>query len=998
MMHQRRHARGVGLLIVLAGLVVAVGGAAAEPNAPAAATSTLANAGWEEVGGGSATGSGISNTSGRSDSPVHAITPGGAPVVAWDDDRGDGEEIYVRTWNGSTWAEIGGSASGGGVSTTPGASTSPAVAVAADGAPIVAWEVSAGADYEIYLRRWNGSTWVEMGGSASGGGISNNTGGSYGPAVLIGSDGAPVVAWFDASGGDWEIYVKRWNGSSWVEMGSGAAAAGGISNNSGASRLPALVVGPGGAPVIVWEDDSGGDWEIYARQWNGSAWAEMGSGSASGDGVSNNSGTSIKPRLAAGPDGNPLVTWEDNSDGDAEIYVRRWNGSAWVEMGSGSAAGGGISNNGGASSAPVPAIGPDGTTLIAWHDNSGTNYEAYVRRWNGSAWVEIDAGSASGGGISNNAGNSYSPAPVIAPDGRAFIVWADATSGNYEIYARSNPPVATTCYTLAVNVTGSGSVSVAPQKTCYNGGEQVTLTATPGGGYVFSGWSGDLSGNTNPATLTMSGNKSVTATFAVVPPCYTLSRSHTGSGSDPTASPANSPGCGAGQYTAGQSITLSATPTAGWQVSGWSGTSNNSSKETTNALVMPAQNHVVSVAYEQKPIPCYTLGRSHTGSGSDPFATPANSPGCSAGQYTAGQAITLSAAPLSGWRVAGWTGTASDNSESTSNALVMPAKNHAVSVAYVFEPPPCYPLALSHAGNGADPGAEPASSDSCAAGRYTAGEVVNVTAVPAANWRVKNWSGTSNDASQTTTNSFIMPEGAHAVSVTYETIPVKCYPLALTHTGSGSNPTASPSNSTGCTAGRYVASQDITLTAGPASGWRVRNWSGTANNGSTATTNSLTMPEANHTASVAYELVPVVEMRLAYTPLVLYQPAPPPVCFPGPDESEPNNMAAAADGPLCNGATYKGRPNDEYDIFYIDLKRPGDVAVTMSNHPRANVQLALHYQVISNNALDVDANGSDGFSVGNTNGQAGRYFIVIYVPEGNTGGSAQYSLRVTFTE
>ena len=109
-------------------------------------------------------------------------------------------------------------------------------------------------------------------------------------------------------------------------------------------------------------------------------------------------------------------------------------------------------------------------------------------------------------------------------------------------------------------------------------------------------------------------------------------------------------------------------------------------------------------------------------------------------------------------------------------------------------------------------------------------------------------------------------------------------------------------------------------------------------------------------------------------------------------------LAAAANGPLCNGSTYKGRPNDEYDIFYVDLKHPGDIAVTMSNHPSANVQLALHYQVISSNALDIDANGSDGFAVGNTNGQPGRYFIVIYVPRQNTGGPAQYSLRATFSE
>ena len=41
------------------------------------------------------------------------------------------------------------------------------------------------------------------------------------------------------------------------------------------------------------------------------------------------------------------------------------------------------------------------------------------------------------------------------------------------------------------------------------------MTAIPNRGYEFGSWSGDLSGSTNPTTITMNGNKSVTANFAV---------------------------------------------------------------------------------------------------------------------------------------------------------------------------------------------------------------------------------------------------------------------------------------------------------------------------------------------------------------------------------------------------------------------------------------------------------------------------------------------------
>jgi len=44
-------------------------------------------------------------------------------------------------------------------------------------------------------------------------------------------------------------------------------------------------------------------------------------------------------------------------------------------------------------------------------------------------------------------------------------------------------------------------------------GDTVQLTANANPGWTFSAWSGDMSGSTNPDTITMDGNKTVTATF-----------------------------------------------------------------------------------------------------------------------------------------------------------------------------------------------------------------------------------------------------------------------------------------------------------------------------------------------------------------------------------------------------------------------------------------------------------------------------------------------------
>jgi hypothetical protein len=202
----------------------------------------------------------------------------------------------------------------------------------------VAWSDYADGDFETYVRRWNGSMWEEVGfSSASGGGISDNNAGSYYPSLAIAPDGTPYVAWHDRSDGeDYEIYVRRWNGNWWEEVGPSSASGGGVSNNSYTSRRPAMAVGPDNTPYVAWWADTGAsDDEIYIKRWIGCGWeygkwGPVDPNSASGGGISSNNGASWYPALAVGSDNVPYVAWEDNSNGNWEIYVRRnyWRGMA----------------------------------------------------------------------------------------------------------------------------------------------------------------------------------------------------------------------------------------------------------------------------------------------------------------------------------------------------------------------------------------------------------------------------------------------------------------------------------------------------------------------------------------------------------------------------------------------------------------------------------------------------------------------------------------------
>ena len=104
-----------------------------------------------------------------------------------------------------------------------------------------------------------------------------------------------------------------------------------------------------------------------------------------------------------------------------------------------------------------------------------------------------------------------------------FTGWSGGLTGNVNpviVTVSSNMSVAANFvqneYTLTVSTVGDGSVTRSNHGP-YHLGDVVTLTANPGAGWNFSGWSGALSGYDNPATITFSGDEAVTATFALLP-------------------------------------------------------------------------------------------------------------------------------------------------------------------------------------------------------------------------------------------------------------------------------------------------------------------------------------------------------------------------------------------------------------------------------------------------------------------------------------------------
>ncbi|TCC88497.1 DUF3494 domain-containing protein [Pedobacter frigiditerrae] len=116
--------------------------------------------------------------------------------------------------------------------------------------------------------------------------------------------------------------------------------------------------------------------------------------------------------------------------------------------------------------------------------------------------------------------------------GYTFVNWIDkangtivSTSASYTFALAANRSFIANFIlnTYTLNVTAvNGTVVKTPNTATYNHGSTVVLTAVANPGYVFSSWTGDATGSTNPLTVLMTANKNITANFTAIVPLNIL--------------------------------------------------------------------------------------------------------------------------------------------------------------------------------------------------------------------------------------------------------------------------------------------------------------------------------------------------------------------------------------------------------------------------------------------------------------------------------------------
>jgi hypothetical protein len=391
--------------------------------------------------------------------------------------------------------------------------THPAIAMAADGRFVVAWQSGSTA---IKMRAFNadGSPVLNSGEQTV---VSVTTGTVNWPDVAMDNSGKFVVTWADDRDGDGTFDIRA--RGFYINYLQSFAEKVVSTVSSGQKQEPNIAMAGNGDYVICWQDETSGNPDVAARGYLANETQHFPQILLNSITV----GPQQHPAIAMDDTGRFVSVWEDDNDqnGAYQVHARGFapNGtqlfpSMTVNV-----------NSAGNQLNPSVAMDQYGNWYPVWEDDgavsSGQGFQIMSNEFNisGTRLNPSDVRANSVTAVSHNFGNPNRMNPVVSAhkSGRYIVAWTDDMDGNGAFQALSRG-MSGTARSLAIKAV-NGHVTKLPNDAFYAPNTVVTLTAVPDPGHSFVRWSGDVPAGTETATsiaVSMDTSKKVTATFTTL--------------------------------------------------------------------------------------------------------------------------------------------------------------------------------------------------------------------------------------------------------------------------------------------------------------------------------------------------------------------------------------------------------------------------------------------------------------------------------------------------
>jgi len=311
------------------------------------------------------------------------------------------------------------------LSTAAGDQQVPTIASDGAGGAIVTWYDYRSGSADIYAQRVNAAGVPQW--TADGVALCTAASDQLYPTIVSDGAGGAIVTWQDyRSGTTSDIYAQRVNAAGvpqWTANGVALCTAAGV------QQSPTIVSDGAGGAIVTWQDLRGGTtYDIYAQRVNA---AGVPLWTADGVAQCTAGNDQLVPMIASDGAGGVIVTWEDQRNGNFDIYAQRVNAAGVPQWTANGVALCTALNN---QSAPTIVSDGSGGAIVTWHDYRNGSADIYAQRVNATGvpqWVY------DGVALCTAANHQFSPTIVTDGAGGAIVTWYDYRSGtSYDVYAQ----------------------------------------------------------------------------------------------------------------------------------------------------------------------------------------------------------------------------------------------------------------------------------------------------------------------------------------------------------------------------------------------------------------------------------------------------------------------------------------------------------------------------------------------------------------------------------
>ena len=353
--------------------------------------------------------------------------------------------IGVARWNATSWIEL-----GTGIVTINSYDDVTTLAIDGQHNIYAAGSIQNSSGRRI-VAKWNGTIWSELGTGVNGLNSLNNVwaitadyAGNICATVDNYSDADTAVAFWRSS------YIAKWNGANWGdELGATNKALNSYGGYTGIVIDPAnnlYVPATLAIPETLVQDSV----KSTVAKWNGTTWSLATS-------PVNFHDSSLISYIKRDANGNlyTIVSPSPWSNIPGRNYVTKWNGSSWAELGTGTSA---LSANGNINTIIIDL--QNNVYVAGYFTNS--NSKTYVAKWNGNTWTELGSGAnaLNGNNIINdlaidNSGNIYATGYFTNTSGIPYVAKWNGTGWSDLGLISPSSPTGTSIRKLATDNIGN---------------------------------------------------------------------------------------------------------------------------------------------------------------------------------------------------------------------------------------------------------------------------------------------------------------------------------------------------------------------------------------------------------------------------------------------------------------------------------------------------------------------------------------------------------------